>query len=429
MNFSKMLKQIIKLNLDQYLAYIFSLIISVVFFFTELTLYNSYVLALGQKNIFVLPAIAVFNTALWSVFIYISFMKCRQKEFATFLTLGMTYSELKILLFLENILNFLIYLPIGLSLGIIFSKIIVLFIFKLSGIATFTFQFKLIICIITIVHYALLTIIFILWTFKFISNISLTDILNSRDLYTVDSKKKSLLQMAACTLVLFCINLNERAIIDFHYRYYIDYSLICIVILYILLLLLVKIFVFFIKKCKSFYYKRILLINELESSLKDNKIIIFFIAFLNFTFITCQRICNLPDIKTLFITYKIFQSPSFKIIYIFIVLLSFIASINILYFKIKIDLYQWQFEKIKLDNIGLIDKEMSDILIVKLRLIFFSHVFLTTAASIVYIYILKFNSEFIIDTIKIFICYFIMQLLGYLIIKSKIMKYKEFNIL
>jgi putative ABC transport system permease protein len=72
MNYRKMLKQTIKLNLDQHFLYIFSLIISVIFFFIELTLYNSYVTVIKQKNVFVLPAIAVFNTALWSMFTYIS---------------------------------------------------------------------------------------------------------------------------------------------------------------------------------------------------------------------------------------------------------------------------------------------------------------------------------------------------------------------
>ncbi|WLC65364.1 FtsX-like permease family protein [Clostridium tagluense] len=422
MNYGKMLTQTIKLNLDQYFLYIFSLIISVIFFFTESTLYNSYVVVIKQKNVFVLPAIAVFNTALWSIFTYISFIKHRQKEFTTFLALGMTCNELKILLLLENILNFLIYVPIGLILGIIFSKIIVLFIFKLAGISAFTFEFKSIIYIITIGHYILLTIIFILWTSKFINSLSLIKIANHKNLYMVHSKKENLLRIAPYVLILCCIHFNERIVLNLQSRYYIDYSLICIVVIFILFLIFINIFIVFAKKSKNFYYKRIFLINELEDSLKDNKIIIFFIAFLNFTFIISERICNLTSLKTRFNTYNIFQMSSFNSIYIFIVLLSFIASSTILYFKIKIDLDNWQFEKIKLYNIGLIDNEIDSILLCKFRLIFFSHIFITTIASFVYLYICKLGKEFMINTIKIFICYFIIQLLGYIITRIKIIE-------
>ncbi len=422
MNFGKMLKQSIKLNLDQYFAYIFCLILSTIFFFLESTLYNSYVTAIGQKNIFIVPSIAVFNTALWSIFTYISFMKYRQKEFITFLTLGMTCNELKILLFIENILIFLIYVPIGLTLGIIFSKIIVLSIFKLSGISAFTFQFKSIVCIITIGHYISLTIIFILWTFKFINSLSVLNITNYGNLHIVYSKKERLLKILIFIFILCYIHFNERMVINFQSRYYIDYSLICIVVIYILFLILIKIFMIFIKKSKNFYYKKILLINELEGSLKNNKVIIFFIAFLNLTFIISHRIYDLPNVKTFFNTYSIFRGSYFNLIYIFIVLLSFIASANILYFKIKIDLYNWQFKKAKLYHIGLIDEEINTILIYKLRLIFFSHVFLTTLTSIIYIYVLNINKEFMINTIKILICYFIIQLLGYIITKQKIIK-------
>ncbi|MBU3199890.1 FtsX-like permease family protein [Clostridium estertheticum] len=422
MNYGKMLKQTIKLNLDQYFLYIFSLIISVIFFFTELTLYNSYVVVINQKNIFVLPAIAVFNTALWSILTYISFVKHRQKEFATFLALGMTCNELKILLLLENILNFLIYVPIGLILGIIFSKIIVLFIFKLAGISAFTFKFKSIIYIITIGHYILLTIIFILWTSKFISSLSLLKIANYKNSHMVHSKKDKLLKIAPYILMLFCIHFNERMALNLQSRYYINYSLICIVVIFILFLIFINIFIVFAKKSKNFYYKRIFLINELEDSLKDNKIIIFFIAFLNFTFIISERIANLTSVKTRFNTYNIFQMSSFNTIYIFIVLLSFIASSTILYFKIKIDLDNWQFERIKLYNIGLIDEEIDSILQCKLRLIFFSHIFITTLASIVYLYICKLGKDFTINTIKIFICYFIIQSLGYIVTRIKVIE-------
>lgn len=433
MNFKRMLKQNIKLNLDQYLVYIFSLTISVVFFFVQSTLYNSYVL-IGQKNIFVISSIGVFNTALWGMFIHISFIKCRQKEFTIFLSLGMTYSELKLLTFLENILIFLIFVPIGLTLGIIFSKIIGLSIFKLAGISILTFQFKSIVYIVTIGYYALLTIIFILWTFEFINNISALNTTNHRNLYIVSSKKENVLKIAMVILIVYYIYFNEKMSLHYYIYfnekmgihliagYYFDYSFICIISVYILFSIFIKIFIIFIKKNKNFYYKRILLINEIESSLKDNKIIIFFIAFLNFIFIICKRIYYLPNVKIYFNAYSIFQGSSFNLIYISIILLSFIASANIIYFKSKIDFYNWQSKKIQFYNIGLITEEIDNIFIYKLRLIFFLHVFLNALASILFIYIFNINKEFMVNTIKILICYFIIQLLGYIITKAKIIK-------
>ncbi len=426
MNFGKIFKQSIKLNSDQYFMYIFCLIVSTIFFFIELTLYNSYVIAIGQESIFIFPSIAVFNTALWNIFTYISFMKYRQKEFTIFLTLGMTYNELKILLLIENALIFLIYVPIGLILGMVFSKIIVLFIFKMSGIHYLILQFKSIIYIVTVGYYALLTIIFILWTFKFVDNISVLNIANYKNMHAIYSKKKRMLKIALFVLIICYIHFNERMIINFNYKYYIDYSLICMVVIYMIFLISTKIFIVFMRKNRNFYYRKILLINELEDSLENNKIIIFFIAFLNLTFIISHRIYDLPNVKTFFPVYNIFRGSSFNLIYIFIVLLSFIASANILYFKVKIDLYNWKFKKIKLYGIGLIHEEIDTILIYKLRLIFFSHVFLTTLTSILYIYILNINKEFMINTLKILACYFATQLFGYIITKRKLIKNQVF---
>lgn len=419
MNFREMLKKTIKLNSDQYFAYILCLILSVLFFFIELTLYNSYAMVSMQGNIFILPSIAVFNTALWNIFMYISFMKCRQKEFRTFLTLGMTCNELKVLLIIENALIFIICVSLGLTLGIVFSKIIVLFIFKLAGIHTFNFQIKKVIYIATIGYCVLLTTIFILWTFKFIDNLPLSNT-NSKNFYVLYSKKHKLFKTFLFTLIIIYINFNERNVVGFHFKYYIDYCLICIVIVYIICLIFIKIFIIYIRKSKNFYYKKLLLINEVESFFKDNKVTIFFIAFLNITFIISHRIYDLPNIKMFFIVYDFFKGSSFNLIYIFIVLLSFITSANILYFKMKIDLYNWQSKKIKLYSIGLIDEEINVLLVYKLRIIFFSHMFLTVLASILYIYILNINIYFIINTVKILICYFIIQLLGYIITKHKL---------
>lgn len=420
MNYRKMLKQILKLNFEQYYSYIFCLILSVVFFFIELSLYNSFTAAIIPHDIFVFPSIAVFNTALWGTFIYISFMKYRQKEFITFLALGMTCNELKLLLLIENALIFIIYIPIGLTLGLIFSKIIVLFIFKLAGIYTFNFQIKRIVYIVTFGYSVLLTAIFFLWTYKFIDSLSSSNISTQRNSVAVNSLKKRLFKITVYILAICYIHLSERIIIASHFKYYVDYSSACMLIIYISILAFIKGFIAVIRKYKNFYYKKILLINELKDSLEDNKITIFFIAFLNFTFIITNRIYDLPNVKTFFSIYNFFRSSSFNLVYIFIVLLSFITSANILYFKTKVDIYNWQWEKNKLYNIGLIDEEINTLLIYKLRLIFFSQFFLVTLASILYINILNINKEFTINTVKILICYFTIQLLGYIIAKHKL---------
>lgn len=101
-------------------------------------------------------------------------------------------------------------------------------------------------------------------------------------------------------------------------------------------------------------------------------------------------------------------------------LLSFIVSANILHFKTKIDFYIWKLKKIRLYNIGLIKEEVDILLAYKLRIIFFSHVFLTTLISIIYIFIFNININFMINTVKILLCYFFIQLLGYAITKQKL---------
>lgn len=420
MNLKRMLKQNIKLNLEQYSAYIFSMIISVIFFFIESTLYNSYTLVIGMKNVFVLPSIAVFGTALWSIFTYISFIRYRQNEFIIFLNLGLTINELKILILIENISIFLIYVPIGLTLGIIFSKIIVLSIFKLAGISIFTFQLKSIVYITTVGNYILLNVILTLWAFKFIDNLPTSNIMNEKNLHITYFKKEKLLKTVLLILSIGHIYFTERIRINYISRYYIDYLLICTAAIYILFLILIKLSIILIKKNKNFYFKRILIVNEINDSLEENKIIIFFISFLNLIFIISERLYDLPNVKTLFNTYSIFRGSCFNLIYIFIMLLSFIASANILHFKTKIDFYIWKPKKIRLYNIGLIKEEIDILLTYKLRIVFFSHVFLTTLISVIYIFILNININFMINTVKILLCYFFIQLLGYAITKQKL---------
>ncbi|MFL0196921.1 FtsX-like permease family protein [Clostridium sp. WILCCON 0269] len=368
-----------------------------------------------------ISSIGVFNTALWCIFTHISFMKCRQKDFVIFLALGMTHHELKLLLLLENILIFLIYMPIGLILGIMFSKIIALSIFKLVGISHVTFHFKSIVYIITIGYYTILTIIFILWTFKFINSLPVLDEPNHKILNRLYARNKYILKVSIISLILCCIYLNEMLGLPTRIRYYVNYSFISIIGTYLLFLTLIKTLSIFIKSNKNFYYKRIFLINEVETFFRSNKIIIFFIAFLNFIFCICKRIYYLPDSR-IYYAHVIFQNSVFNLIYTFIVLLSFIASAVIMYFKMKIDFYSWKFKKNNLYDIGLIDEEINALLICKLKLIFFSHVILIALASIIYIFLLKLSREFIISTIKILSYYFIIQLLGYIIAKDKLIE-------
>ena len=419
MNYRKIIKQNIKLNFSEYFAYIFSLIVSVLFFFIQSTLCNAYIV-IGENNISIISSIGVFNTALWCIFAHISFMKCRQKDFVIFLALGMTHHELKLLLFIENILIFLKYMPIGLILGIMFSKIIALSIFKLVGISYVTFHFKSIVYIITMGYYTILTIIFVLWTFKFINGLPLLNETNHKILNRLYVRNKYILKVSIISLILCCIYLNEMLGLPTGIRYYVDYSFISIIGTYLLFLTLIKILSIFIKANKNFYYKRIFLINEVETFFRNNKIIIFFIAFLNFIFCICKRIYYLPDSRIYYIAHVIFQNSVFNLIYTFIVLISFIVSAVIMYFKMKIDFYSWKFKKNDLYKIGLIDEEINALLICKLKLIFFSHMILMALASIIYIFLLKLSGEFIISTIKILSYYFIIQLLGYVIAKDKL---------
>ncbi|WML32952.1 FtsX-like permease family protein [Clostridium sp. OS1-26] len=424
MDFKQILFKNIKSNLDHYAAYTFSLITSILCFFIQSILYNSQVV-IGKNNFIVVPTISVFNTSLWYIYMYISFSKHREREFIRFLTLGMTCGELKILIFLENTLIFLVCIPTGLVLGLIFSKIIALSLFNFSGIHILTFQFKSVVYKIIAAHYAVLTTVFTLWSFKFIDNLSITNSSNHEYLSVANTKSSKLLKIILVFLIMCYFYLLEKFNLSSQARYYTDFAFLCILGTYILFLFVVKAFKTLIRRNKNFYYKKILLIKEIEAFFKDDKIVIFFIGFLNFMFIICERIRHLPNIKTTFDFFSTFQKDTFNLINVFSVLLSFFVFANILYFKSKIDLYNWKPRIIKLRKVGLTTEEVHNILLCKLKLTFFLPVILTALACVSYNYILNINNEFAMNTIKILLCYFIIQFLGYIITKNKILFFRS----
>lgn len=424
MDFKQILFKNIKSNLEQYAAYTFSLITSILCFFIQSILYNSQVV-IGENNFFVVPTISVFNTSLWYVYMYIAFSKYREREFIRFLTLGMTCGELKILIFLENILIFLVCIPTGLVLGLIFSKIIALSLFNFFGIHILTFQFKSVVYKIISLHYAVLTTVFTLWSFRFIDNLGITNTSNFGCLSIAHTKSSKLIKIALVSLIMYYLYWLEKFNLTSDARYYVDFAFFCIIGTYIIFLFFIKTSNYFIERNKNFYYKKILLIKELKASLKDDNIVIFFIIFLNFMFIICERIRHLPNIKTTFDLFSIFQKDTFNLINVFSVLLSFFVFANILYFKSKIDLYNWKPRIIKLHKVGLTTEEVHNILLRKLKLTFFLPVILTASACISYNYILNINNEFAMNTIKILLCYFSIQFLGYIITKNKILFFRS----
>ena len=207
------LKNISK-SMKDYAIYFFTLILGVATFYVFNAIDSQTVMFKVSERTYeiiklmtsILSAISVFvSFILGFLIIYASrfLIKRRNKEFAIYLTLGMSKRKISLILFFETLLIGLISLIIGLGLGVFLSQLMSVLVANMfeADMTKFQFVFSQSACLKTLIYFGIMYLIVIIFNTIIINKYKLIDLLSS----SKKSEKVKLKNPYVC-IVIFIIS-------------------------------------------------------------------------------------------------------------------------------------------------------------------------------------------------------------------------------
>ena len=207
------LKNISK-SMKDYAIYFFTLILGVAIFYVFNAIDSQTVMFKVSERTYeiiklmtsILSAISVFvSFILGFLIIYASrfLIKRRNKEFAIYLTLGMSKRKISLILFFETLLIGLISLIIGLGLGVFLSQLMSVLVANMfeADMTKFQFVFSQSACLKTLIYFGIMYLIVIIFNTIIINKYKLIDLLSS----SKKSEKLKLKNPYVC-IVIFIIS-------------------------------------------------------------------------------------------------------------------------------------------------------------------------------------------------------------------------------
>lgn len=207
------LKNITK-SMKDYAIYFFTLILGVAIFYVFNAIDSQTVMLKVSGRTYeiiklmtsILSAISVFvSFILGFLIIYASrfLIKRRNKEFAIYLTLGMSKRKISLILFFETLLIGLISLIIGLGLGVVLSQLMSILVTNMfeADMTKFQFVFSQSACLKTLIYFGIMYLIVIIFNTIIINKYKLIDLLSS----SKKSEKVKLKNPYVC-IVIFIIS-------------------------------------------------------------------------------------------------------------------------------------------------------------------------------------------------------------------------------
>ncbi len=207
------LKNISK-SMKDYAIYFFTLILGVAIFYVFNAIDSQTVMFKVSGRTYeiiklmtsILSAISVFvSFILGFLIIYASrfLIKRRNKEFAIYLTLGMSKRKISLILFFETLLIGLISLIIGLGLGVFLSQLMSVLVANMfeADMTKFQFVFSQSACLKTLIYFGIMYLIVIIFNTIIINKYKLIDLLSS----SKKSEKVKLKNPYVC-IVIFIIS-------------------------------------------------------------------------------------------------------------------------------------------------------------------------------------------------------------------------------
>ena len=213
----------IKKSFKDYTIYFFTLILGVAIFYVFNAIDSQTVLLQTKQSTYdiielmtqTLSAVSVFvSFILGFLIIYASrfLIKRRNKEFAIYMTLGMSKRKISTILFIETIAIGVLSLGIGLGVGIILSQLMSLLVANMfeADMTNFTFTFSESALVKTIIYFGIMYLLVMIFNTIQVSRCKLIDLINS----SKKSEKVKIKNPVLCTMVFLI------AIVILGYCYY-----------------------------------------------------------------------------------------------------------------------------------------------------------------------------------------------------------------
>ena len=202
MSINQLIFQNLKKNVKNYYLYVFALIFTVALYFAFVTL--QYDPAMDEtkgsiKGAAAIRAASILLVAIVSIFLLYAnniFIKRRSKEIGLFQLIGMTKRKIFRILTIENLILYFGSLLIGIFIGFSVSKLIMMILFKITGVeAVATLRFSTEALIQTIVVFAVIYLFIMLMNYIFIKRQSILSLFRVLSSTEEKVKKVSIFEM------------------------------------------------------------------------------------------------------------------------------------------------------------------------------------------------------------------------------------------
>ena len=200
----------IRKSLKDYTVYFFTLILGVAIFYVFNAIDSQSVMLDVRANVMdiiklmndILSGVSVFvSCILGFLIIYASrfLIKRRNKEFGIYLTLGMSKRKISVILFFETLLIGIVSLVAGLVIGTILSQFMSVIVANMfdADMTKFKFIFSMKACVKTLIYFAIMYVLVMIFNTFSISRCKLTDLLNAGK----KTEKVTMKNPVVCTIV------------------------------------------------------------------------------------------------------------------------------------------------------------------------------------------------------------------------------------
>lgn len=200
----------IRKSLKDYTVYFFTLILGVAIFYVFNVIDSQSVMLDVRANVMdiiklmndILSGVSVFvSCILGFLIIYASrfLIKRRNKEFGIYLTLGMSKRKISVILFFETLLIGIVSLVAGLVIGTILSQFMSVIVANMfdADMTKFKFIFSMKACVKTLIYFAIMYVLVMIFNTFSISRCKLIDLLNAGK----KTEKVTMKNPVVCTIV------------------------------------------------------------------------------------------------------------------------------------------------------------------------------------------------------------------------------------
>lgn len=200
----------IRKSLKDYTVYFFTLILGVAIFYVFNAIDSQSVMLDVRANVMdiiklmndILSGVSVFvSCILGFLIIYASrfLIKRRNKEFGIYLTLGMSKRKISVILFFETLLIGIVSLVAGLVIGTILSQFMSVIVVNMfdADMTKFKFIFSMKACVKTLIYFAIMYVLVMIFNTFSISRCKLIDLLNAGK----KTEKVTMKNPVVCTIV------------------------------------------------------------------------------------------------------------------------------------------------------------------------------------------------------------------------------------